>query len=796
MKKQNLGNFLKIRTRSYSAQAAVTSLVIHLLLIIFAGSIVAVRYVRKQNAELIASTESRPKLERKKLQAAARVEQLQKRALTSKLVSKKVSFSNPEFVLPDTGRIGSLKTQKTSLPGADAGRILKNLSRVSGIGPARINFFGIRAESEKVVFIIDASSAMLEDRTGGFATYEYIKTELSKIISEMKPAMLFNLLFYDQQRVFMFSPNLIPASRETAGALAEWIQTVNRSPAETGLLPDQNNYSGPVPYETAVGNDAQGWLLALQAAMEQQPDTVMMLGTGWGNHHINSEKSALLLDFATWELVAGSVISDAPALASDRKLRDDLIKEAVTTIQKEEKIRMAKKLPAEFVRDISQYVEYSRDQVLGHLETVYKTSYSTSGLSKPDIHCVCLAEGDSQIVAGGTIQHLRTLTANYNGKLDFLRRETWVGSASGQTADSSVTAERGGSPVSFFGVQGSGSRIAFILDASQNMLTDENGGPGCYSFVKEQIRKGAAGIQNDRQFNVILHNGRQLALFQPQMVPASPENIEALREWLQPVNSDSLQPGIPDGIATVTPMRDYKTSIGSDSSGWLLALQAAIEQQADAVFIAGSGWGYHPVSREKGRKLLDFSVWESWGGGSAGSSGGAGGSAGGASVVEEVGEDGETISTAVATVSSAAAAASGGASLGTITGLQQDKQQRDALLKEALKAIGQEDKLRKTKGLPQPFVRDILSYLYYTAPQVGEHLTAVLQAEYTDGNLTKPAINFICIVPAESGPAGGEAIRNLRKLTADYAGNLVLFRGAASFEEMKKLNRNLDLTEW
>ena len=71
MKKQNLSTFLKNKTRSYSAQAAITSFAVHLLLIIFAGSIVAVRYVQKQNAELIARTEARPKMERKKLQAPA-----------------------------------------------------------------------------------------------------------------------------------------------------------------------------------------------------------------------------------------------------------------------------------------------------------------------------------------------------------------------------------------------------------------------------------------------------------------------------------------------------------------------------------------------------------------------------------------------------------------------------------------------------------------------------------------------------------------------------------------------------
>ncbi len=777
MKKRNLSSLLKKRTRSYSAQAAITTFFIHLLLVVFAGSIVAVRYVQKQNAELIARTESRPKLERKKIQAVERVEQLQKKALTSKLISKKVSMASPEFVLPDTGRITSLKTQKLSLPGADAGRALKNLSRLRGIGPARINFFGIRTESEKVVLVIEASPAMLDAKTGGPATYDYIKSELSKIVSEMNPAMLFNLVFYDQQRIFMFRPNLVPATRENVGALTEWVQAVNRAPAQAGLLPEQNNYKAPAPYETAVGTDARNWLLALQAAMEQQPDTVMMLGSGWGHHYISPEKASLLLDFAMWELVTGSVISDAPALASDRKIRDDLLKEALTTIQQEDKTRASKKVPAGFVRDIAQYMEYSRDQVLGHLDAVCKTGYSAAGLSRPDVHCVCLTEAANQVVAGGTLQNLRALTANYNGKLDFFRREPGAaGGDSVQIAESSVSSEPAVSPVSFFGVQGSGSRIAFILDASPGMLSEETGGTACYNFIKEQMQKGVSGIQTGMQFNVILYNGRQLALFRPEMVPVVPENITALQDWLRPVNSDPAHPGIPAAMVTGTLAREYKTAIGSDASGWLLAAQAAIEQQADTVFVAGSGWGDHPVMREKGRKLLDFSVWDSWS----------------SSGTEEVSEEEPS---AAAKITSAGRSPAG-AALGTASGMQQDKRQRDAMLKEALKAIEKEDKLRKTKGLPQPFVRDVLAHLYYTVPQVGEHLGAVLQARAASGDQTKPAINFICLVPSASGPGGGEAAKNLRKLTGDYGWNFVLFRGAASIDEMQKLNGNLESMEW
>ncbi|MFA7368436.1 MAG: hypothetical protein WC334_02205, partial [Kiritimatiellales bacterium] len=102
------------------------------------------------------------------------------------------------------------------------------------------------------------------------------------------------------------------------------------------------------------------------------------------------------------------------------------------------------------------------------------------------------------------------------------------------------------------------------------------------------------------------------------------------------------------------------------------------------------------------------------------------------------------------------------------------------------------DKLRKPKSLPQPFVRDILSYLRYTSPQISEHLNAVAQADYTSGDVVKPTVHFICLTPAD-GSGGAETDRNLRKLTADYGGSLILFKGAGSTDEINALNRNLGL---
>jgi hypothetical protein len=804
MKKRNLGSLLKNRIRSYSARAAAASIGIHLLLIIFAGSIVAVHYVKKQNSGLIARTESRPRLERKKLQAPAKVEQLQKRALTSKLVSKKVSFSNPDFVLPDTGKISSLKTQKSMLPGIDAGRVLKNLSRTPGVGPSQISFFGVRAEGEKAVLMIDASGLMLEDRTGGPATYEYIKTELAKIVSEMPPAMLFNLVFYDRNHVFMFRPNLIPAVHGTAGELTEWMSAVNEDPEHPGLTGGQDNYSPPAVYDTAIDSDSHGWVRALQASMEQQPDVILALGSGWGTHRISKEKAARLLDYAMWELMAGNLISGAPALEPDRKLRADLLKEASEALKKEDKQRDEKDLPPGFVRDISQYVEYSKDQILDHLNAVAQAAYADQGLSLPVVDYVCLSESDNQVVTGDVVKDLRFLTGQYNGRLDFLRRES---NRSEVAEKDSLLPDDSGKPVKatvpFFGAEERGSRIAFILEASEEMIAKETGGTFSYEVLKELLLKAVSEIQSGVPFNVILYDGTQAVLFRSEMVSADAERLAALKEWLLPVNNDPLRPGIPDGYSNTVKAVDYGTVIGSDVAGWPLALQTAIEQRADWVWIAASGWGKFVMNRERGRKLLDFSIWDAWGsGGGSSGSGGVGGSTIESTVdnvVETVDESGEvTLSTESTTTSETVAgspASSGGsASLGNISGMEQDKQQRNALFREALKAIEQENQDRKSKKLPPPFVRDILDYLRYTPAQIREHLDEVIRVNDPSGGEQKPALHFICLQPAEGRP-DADTVRNLRNLTTGCNGSYILLRGAESRSEMKHLNRDIDWSE-
>lgn len=765
VKKQKLSNLFKNRIRSYSAQAAAVTAAVHLLLIVFAGSVVAVRYVQKQNAQLTAGTESRPRLERRKLQSPARIEQLQKRALTSRIVSKKVSFSNPEFVFPDTGTPGVLKTQKSGLPGFDAGRALRNLSRSPGIRPSYINFFGIRGESEKAVFIIDASSAMLDSSTGGAAAYEYIKNELVRITSELNPAVLFNLILYDGQRVSLFRSQLVPAAKENTAALAAWIQEINSDPARPGLPEERNNYRRPEePYKTAVGADASCWLLALQAAFEQKADSIFLLCADWGSHSISPEKRRLLRDFSLWELLSGGgqvSVRGSPVLRDDRKLRDDLLKQAVEAIRKDEESRKKAGLPSEFLHDIPAYIQYPADQILDHAAAVCRARY----VSGPQVHVVRLiAEGE-----GGKSDYcavnMRDLVRKYKGEFGVFsseqalrKQKTFAQFDDSKPSSSSAEIKPPEIPVStvkLLGIEAPGSKVVFVLDASAGMLSPKTGGTNTYALIKQNIVRAVSQLQSGTLFNVIAYDGRQVALFRSRMT-AAPGDKE-LAEWLAGLNSNAARPGLTPAQNNYTPLRTYETALGADAQSLPYALQAALEEQADTIFIISAGIGPQPVSLEKAIRLLDFSVWNSLGGASGNP--------------EEEDESGNPVS------GSGTAAASGG----QLQALQQDRRMYAALLKQTLDRIAAEKKARQDAGLPPGFVPDILNSIEYPRGQVLGHISAVGNFNYVSQGLDMPVIHFICLQEEAARPAK-ETVRDLAGLTKPCNGTTRFFQASDTAE--------------
>ncbi|MEI7851094.1 MAG: hypothetical protein WCH86_04615 [Kiritimatiellales bacterium] len=762
---------LKKKSRADSFKAAAITLVFYILLFVFAGSIVVVRYIQKQNAEFTVSTGS-AKQERRSRQPSANPEKASETPLpATKIVSRAVSLSAPAFVAPAADKPKTTSSQKFSLPAAQSGRDYGAISKRFGTGTPQVEFFGIRAEGEKFVFVIDASPGMLAQETGGLPAYDYIKETLRKTVAKMPAAVLYNVVLYDGENIFQFRPQPIPATKQNNAVLDEWLRPVNRDKAHKGLTDKQNNYRRPsAPYQTAVGTEATSWLLALQSAFEQKADNVFILSSDWGRHSIGPGKRRLLRDFSLWEELGGGgafSIGGSPALRDDRKLRDDLLKQAVDKIKKEEEYRKSEALPAEFLPDVPAYIEYPVAQILDHAEVVCSTQYAPYQLERPQVHVVRMISDDKYGVADKSAEYMQQLTRKYNGGFESFSGQQAASrhldtvpagkNSSVASIDQASSASRKpdvpSSPVQFLRADAVGSRIAFILDASSGMLTKKTGGTNTYAAVKQRLLKAVEEMSPETLFNVIVYDRKQVALFRSQMVPASQSG--ALTGWLADLNSSTARSGLRPEQNSYTPRQVYETAISEDVQSLPFALQAAMEEQADTIFIVSTGMGSQPVNPVKASRLLDFYIWNSLGGAS-----------GSASSVEED-EEGEIT----------VVAGDSGSTGGTLRLLKEDAKMAGALVKQTLNQIAADRKARKDAGLPLDFVPDILNSIQYTSAQVQAHIGAVCDVNYVSQELTPPKIHFICLQETGKTPTK-EALRDLRGLTEPYNGTVRSIEGS------------------
>jgi len=760
---------LKSKSRSSSFKAVAISLSLHALLFIFAGSIVAVHYVQKQAAEFSVSTGS-AKQERRSRQLSANPEKVSETLRPeTKIVSRAVSMAAPDFVAPVADKSKSASSQKFSLPSAQSGRGYSAISKRFGTGTPQVEFFGIRAEGEKFIFIIDASPGMLAQETGGLPAYNYIKETLRKTVAKMPAAVLYNVVLYDGEKIFQFRPQPVPATKQNNAALDEWLQPVNRDAADKGLTDKQDNYRRPpAPYQTAIGADAAHWLLALQSAFEQKADNVFILSSDWGRHSIGPEKRRLLRDFALWEGLGGGgafSVAGAPALRDDRKLLNDFLKQAVDKIVKEEDDRKSDSIPAGFLHDVPAYIEYRAGQIFDHAEVVCSAQYTPQQLDRPQVHVVRLISDDKHGAADQFAENMQQLAHKYNGGFESFsgqeaaRRQLDIMSAGKKPSAASTDRASSGprkpevpsSPVEFLRADAVGSRVAFVLDASGGMLTKKTGGTNTYAAIKRQLLKAVADLRPETLFNVIAYDRQQVALFRNQMVPASQSG--ALRGWLADINRSAAHPGLRPEQTNYTPRQVYETAIGEDVQSLPFALQAAMEEQADTIFIVSTGIGSQPVNPVRASRLLDFYIWNSLGGSESDGSGVA--------VDATADEDGEvTLSVNVDDDSSAG---------GTLRLLTEDRKMARDLVKEMIKRIAADRKARKAAGLPLDFVPDIRNSIHYTPSHVQAHIGAVCDVNYVSQGLESPKIHFICLQEDGKTPTKG-ALRDLRGLTEPYNG--------------------------
>lgn len=777
-------NKLIRKRRVCSAEAAGASIVVHVLLILLAGSIVAVRHIEKRDAELDVVI-SEPKLERRQLEVPQKMERVRRTSKRPKIITTQAAASATEFSAPDIGDVGEVSTQSFDSPFARSGRDFRALAGGIGVGVPQFKFLGIRGEGEKVVFVIDASQEMLSPETGGVDACDYIKRELDKVLAKLPSSVLFNTILYDGENIVQFRPRMVPVTQTNRVQLTEWVKPFLGSGGQIGVAEEQNTYVQETVYETAIGEDSRNWLRALQAALESRPETVFIVGRGWGNHGISREKGQRLVNFTLWQLLTGggkSGVGGAPGLKPDRELRDALILQAVEAIEDEEDLRRITRDPAQFLRDLIAYIQYSEGQIIDHVDTIVRFLYTELQMPAPWIHFVRLVTDDEEDVIDDSVARIRDLVRYYSGEFEYLNGMDAAKRMREPEKEEDVFVDLFAdgpklpeSNFEFFDIRAKGTRIAFVLDASPLLLEEDVGGTNTFEFLKRQFRGMTSVLSSNTRFNVIVSDRKTVSMFRPRMT--SNEAPAAVSEWLDTLSTASL----PEEEGRYEAGAVYDTAIGADVSGIPLAMQAAMEQEADVILVAAAGLGRLPVEREKARRLLNFSIIDALGQGAGSFDDTSDDTSDDEEEEEDSGDDEIT-------------AGAGGAMAPLLGSLFEDKRQRAALIAQALTRIEEEMEEREDAELPFGFIHDILDYIEYLPEHILDHLAVVGEANYPmdDDEPILPQVHFTLVVEPE-GRVPREELRVFRRMMRTYEGEMKLFQGAPTDKETRKLNRMLDL---
>lgn len=306
--------------------------------------------------------------------------------------------------------------------------------------------------------------------------------------------------------------------------------------------------------------------------------------------------------------------------------------------------------------------------------------------------------------------------------------------------------------VNFFGTRSSGEKIVFILDASKQMMEDAKGGYYTYKFAKDKIHELVDAMPAATLFNVLVYNDTKVDMFRPQPVPATQANRDALKEWLAPINSDPLNVGQVAG--KYRSAFEYPSEIGGGARHWLQAVQAAMEQTADNIFVLCGGFGRYPVRQSGAAPVRDESK------------------------------------------------------------MAEYRAKLKAVNEKATEAFNAENAARAAKGLPPKIVYNWNDYmtqeLRLAMPElpsatgggggqtlepekrVLDHLDAIWAAQYTPKELMPPRIHFVYLI------AGNTSVRDdyldimAMKNTADaFRGDFELLRGAKTMKNLLQYNSSL-----
>jgi len=159
--------------------------------------------------------------------------------------------------------------------------------------------------------------------------------------------------------------------------------------------------------------------------------------------------------------------------------------------------------------------------------------------------------------------------------------------------------------INVFGVKSKGEKVFIMLDASDEMMYDEMGGIPAYTIIKNELISILKGLPPTALFNVAVFDNWKTYQIYPKLMPASKTNIAKVEEWIKPLNTVRPGMGVSEwGTRTLgsggrQSEENFITGKFTRTESWHRPAMLAMQQQADAVFVLASWWGYQRYAMEE-----------------------------------------------------------------------------------------------------------------------------------------------------------------------------------------------------
>lgn len=378
--------------------AASTAILIHVGLIALLG-IIAVSVPTTPSAEITAMTTA---------------EQVQEKPETKKIIVPQPTTSTAAIARPTTSAMTAVGVSSVSLPEFDFKAPAEPVAEVATTdlgnsfsaafqpkGTVQVNFFGIKSKGRRIAFLIEAERYMLTDPKGGIPAYEIVKDEIANMIAKFGVNTSFNVLLFDHFALSAFKDKLVPATTANISQVRDWFYPVNREFEKIGLA--AINYPKVQPkteIEPIRNKMLQGYMLAIQYALESDVDTVFIITSGWrhmGKFETREEYEKYLKD------VRWTDKDEAAWVAA--------VAEANAWLKKENENRRAKGVPQRVIRSIHEIIgemglrvrhkpspnieaEEREKQVINAMRAIY----SSKDKPKPQINFVLFVGKDEKII--------------------------------------------------------------------------------------------------------------------------------------------------------------------------------------------------------------------------------------------------------------------------------------------------------------------------------------------------------------------------------------------------------------